>query len=435
MLAPRLAALDLLTDCLQDGVTLDAAVARHITQSALPPRDRAFARALATTALRRRGDLLTCLRHLLDRPLPKRAGIAARCLELGLTQVLFLDVADHAAVDTTLRLLDRRGRAGDKPLKGLLNAVLRRAAREREDMLARLEADPATNLPGWLRKGWTHSYGAAATADMARLLRHEPPLDLTPRDPTDAAALAEAIGAGMLPCGSLRFARTVDPATLPGFAEGRFWVQDASAALPARLLISQLPPGAPVIDICAAPGGKTLQLAAAGCAVTALDKSDSRLDRLRDNLVRTGLQAEVITADALGWRPAGPAAGVLLDAPCSATGTLRRRPDVAWSKSVRDVRSLADLQARLLAAAAAMVAPGGTLVYCVCSLQPEEGEDRIAAFLDARSDWARVPIAADELPGLEAARTKDGDLRILPVHLADAGGIDGFYAARCARKR
>lgn len=434
-LAARLAAFDLLTDCLENGIALDAAVTRHLSQSRLPARDRAFARALATTAIRRRGDLLAALRALMDRPLPKRAQGAARCLDLGLVQILFFGVADHAAVDTTLRLLDRRGRAGDRPLKGLLNAVLRRAAREREDILARLDADPALNLPGWLRKRWTRTYGAATTAGMASLLRREPPLDLTPRDPADAAALAEATGAVKLPSGSLRLDRPVDPAALPGFAEGRFWVQDAAAALPARLLASRLPAGAKVIDLCAAPGGKTLQLAAAGIAVTSLDRSQARLDRLRDNLARTGLAADIIAADALAWQPPVPAAGVLLDAPCSATGTLRRRPDVAWSKSADDIRVLAELQGQLLAAAADMVAPAGTLVYCVCSLEREEGEDRIAAFLEARTDWARAAIAPDELPGLEAAVTADGDLRLLPVHLGHCGGNDGFFVARLVRKR
>jgi 16S rRNA (cytosine967-C5)-methyltransferase len=255
------------------------------------------------------------------------------------------------------------------------------------------------------------------------------------RDAAQAATWADRLGATVLPTGSLRLPPDHDPVVeLPGYAEGAWWVQDAAAVLPARLLRARS--GVRALDLCAAPGGKTLQLAAAGAEVTALDRSDGRLNRVRENLDRVGLTARLIAADALTWCPdEAPFDAVLLDAPCSATGTLRRHPDALWLKTPEAVAGLAETQAALLDAALRMVRPGGVLVYCVCSLQPEEGPAVVAGALERHADLSRDPISPDEVGGLGDLITPDGDLRTLPCHLAEAGGMDGFYAARLVRSR
>lgn len=423
-LAARRAALDAVAAVLDRHQPLDTAFAR------LDARDRAFARQMATTTIRHLGGLDAALAGFLDRPLPKRAGRVRHILRLGLAQILVLGVADHAAVDSAVRLTAASRQAGDRALKGLVNAVLRRAVRDRDALTAAL--DPDRTLPAWLRQRWQAAYGAATTSAIARTLAAEPPLDLTPRAAEDAAALAEALQAERLPTGSLRLARGGEVSALAGFAEGRWWVQDAAAALPARLLGEVA--GRTVVDLCAAPGGKTLQLAAAGARVIAVDRSAKRLERLEENLARTGLDADVVTADALTWQPDGPVDHILVDAPCSATGTARRHPDVLHTKSERDIASLADLQARLLDHAVSLLPAGGTLVYCVCSLEPEEGPDQIAALLDRHrietAGLRRRPVAAGELPGLGEAVTPAGDLRTLPCLWPERGGLDGFYSAR-----
>jgi 16S rRNA (cytosine967-C5)-methyltransferase len=251
---------------------------------------------------------------------------------------------------------------------------------------------------------------------------------LTVRD--DPEGWAARLGGRVLPTGGVRLDSAALIEDLPGFAAGQWWVQDAAAALPARLF-GRLE-GRQVVDLCAAPGGKTAQLAAAGAEVIAVDRAAARLKRVTDNLARLGRSAATIAADATQWRPPGKVEAVLLDAPCSATGTIRRHPDIPWLKSPDDVATLAALQDRLLAAAVEMTAPGGILVYCTCSLQPEEGPQRIAALI-AKGGVERVAVSAAEVGGVPEFVTAEGDLRTLPCHLADEGGIDGFYAARLRR--
>jgi 16S rRNA (cytosine967-C5)-methyltransferase len=284
-------------------------------------------------------------------------------------------------------------------------------------------------VPPWLLARWRAAFGAEAAAAIAGMVAAEPPTDLTPKAAADAEALAPPLGAEILPGGSLRTALKGDVAEWPGFAEGRWWVQDAAAAIPARLL--GVSPGETALDMCAAPGGKTLQLAAAGAQVTAVDRSPQRLRRLSENLTRTGLAAEVVTADAAAWTDRRLFDAVLLDAPCSATGTFRRHPDVLWAARPGDIASLAAVQSRLLDAAASHVKQGGRLVYCVCSLEPEEGEAQAAAFLDRHPEFTLEPIAAGEGGAPAASLRPDGALRILPHHLP--GGLDGFYIARFRR--
>ena len=420
----RTVALDLLQAVLRRQRPLDQAIAEHRGLAELPVRDRAFARALVATTLRRLGTIDGLLARLIERPLPARAATVTDLLRLGVCQLLFLRTAAHAAVDSTVALVGRRGDSG---LKGLSNAVLRRIARDGEVMLEQV-ADEAADTPEWLFLSWVAAYGAATAAAIAEAHRADPPLDLTVRE--DAEGWAARLGGRALPTGSVRLDSAALIEDLPGYAAGQWWVQDAAASLPARLFGDIA--GRRVVDLCAAPGGKTVQLAAAGADVIAVDRAAARLKRVNDNLARLGLAAQTVAADATQWRPPGRADAVLLDAPCSATGTIRRHPDIPWLKHPDDVATLAALQDRLLAAAIEMVAPGGMLVYCTCSLQPEEGPQRVAALI-ARGGVERLPIAAEEVGGLPELVTGEGDLRSLPCHLADQGGLDGFYAARLRR--
>jgi 16S rRNA (cytosine967-C5)-methyltransferase len=340
-----------------------------------------------------------------------------------------MEVADHAAVGETVALATGV-RVG--PHKGLLNAVLRRLSREGR---ALVEAQDAAklNTPGWLWKRWCKAYGEPVARDLATQHMSEPPLDIAVADPARRDHWAAELGAEVLPTGTLRLTGgTGDVRRLPGYDAGEWWVQDAAAALPARLLGDVS--GREVLDLCAAPGGKTAQLAAAGAQVLALDRSAERLQQLVGNLERLSLAAATIAADLQTWQPPRQPSAVLLDAPCTATGTLRRHPDIAHLKRASDVPMLADLQAELLHHAAEMLAPGGTLIYAVCSLEPEEGPDRIRALLAGRDDLVRVPVTAEEIGGLSEAVTADGDLRTLPHFWGEKGGMDGFYACRLQKR-
>jgi len=425
-LAARKVALDLALAVLERGRLLDEALDANSDFPRLPARDRGFVRLLLATLLRRLPEVEAALAALLDKPLPRKAPRTRMALALGAVQLLHLETPPHAAVSTAVELLG----AKESGFRGLVNAVLRRLAREGRALPP--DAAARVNTPAWLWKSWTAAYGEASALAIARQHLAEPPLDLTPRDPAEAPALAAALGATLLPTGSLRLPPGAGEITrLPGFAEGRWWVQDAAAALPARLLGAVS--GKAVADLCAAPGGKTLQLAAAGADVTALDLSPERLGRVRENLKRTGLKARIVAADLLEWRPGQSFDAVLLDAPCSATGTLRRHPDLARHKMAGQVGELAALQDRMLAAAALLVAPGGTLVYAVCSLEPAEGPGRIEAFLAEQPGFRRRPLAPAEVGGLAELLSAAGDLRTLPCHLGDQGGLDGFYACRLER--
>jgi len=307
--------------------------------------------------------------------------------------------------------------------------VLRRVAQNRETLKPN---NAARDTPDWLFKRWTAHYGAETARAIARANGHEPALDLTVKN--DAATWAERLRGRVLPTGTVRTLAQGAITLLPGFGEGAWWVQDAAAALPARLFGDVR--GLQVADLCAAPGGKTAQLAIAGARVTAVDRSPTRLARLRENLARLGLEAECVAADAAEWQ-AGPFDAVMIDAPCSATGTIRRHPDVPWLKTEADIATMTALQQRLLSRAADLLKPGGRLIYCVCSLEPEEGTQQIAALLKRDPRLARLPVAAGDVCGRGELVTPDGDLRTLPFHLPDAdahwGGLDGFYAARLVR--
>jgi 16S rRNA (cytosine967-C5)-methyltransferase len=417
-LTARRAATDLLVAVMERGRTLEDALDETPSFKALEGRDRAFARALVTAGLRRLGGISAVLSQFLDRPLPDSAEHARALLHLGAAQLLVLGTPAHAAVGETVETANQMREA--RGFAKLMNAVLRKVARDGRAMLDALP--PGADLPPWLYTRWRASYGDAAPA-IARALLEEPPLDLSVKE--DAAGWAATLGGALTPTGSVRLAEHAPIETLPGFADGAWWVQDAAAALPATLLGDV--GGKRVLDLCAAPGGKTLQLAAAGAHVTAVDKSEPRLQRLRENLARTKLEADVICADALEFK-AEPFDAILLDAPCTSTGTLRRHPDVAWLRRPTDVLALAKLQSQLVFAAAKLLKPGAPLVYAVCSLEPEEGPGIVAEAL--RNGWRRDP-RQNELPA--EFITADGDLRTHPGFWAETGGLDGFYASRLLR--
>lgn len=423
--SPRARALAVLAAVLHHGKALDEAMKTAETPPDLSQRDRAFIRMLIATTLRRLGQIDDLIGGCLEKPLPAGASGVTDILRLGVAQLLFMDTPAHAAVDESVTLADTHS---SRRYKNLVNAILRRLSSEGATRIAAQDA-AQLNTPDWLWRVWSAAYGEDTCRAFAAEHMDEPPLDLTV--PVDREAWAERLEGELLPTGSVRRTGGGLVTDLPGFAEGAWWVQDAAAALPARLLGDVS--GLSVVDLCAAPGGKTAQLAAAGARVTAVDRSPSRVNRLRENMERLKLDIEIVTADATMWRPPAQADAVLLDAPCSATGTLRRHPDIAWTKQPGDVKRLASAQDRLLAAAADMVRPGGLLVFCTCSLQPEEGAQRVNRLVSGGARMVRDPINAEELFGLRELLTPEGELRTHPGLIAEKGGMDGFYAARLRR--
>jgi len=413
-------------------------VAAHPGLAALADRDRALVRNLVATVLRRLGTLRHILGLFLDRGLPADAPRAETALLIGMAQILWLEVPDHAAVDLAVRLVHADRRAAR--YGGLVNAVLRRVARDGAKHLAGVDTT-LLDTPNWLMGRWIATYGTQTARAIAGAHAHEPALDLTVNG--DPAHWAAVLGGRVLPTGTVRALVHGPVSGLPGFHEGAWWVQGAAAALPARLLgaVSGGLNGKTVADLCAAPGGKTAQLAAAGARVVAVDRAQSRIDRVRVNLKRLGLAAETVTADILSsdvsqW-PVTRFDAILLDAPCSSTGTIRRHPDVPWRKRPDDIATLAAMQRAMLVRAAELLEPGGLLVYCTCSLEPEEGIDIVTDFLARDSRFRRRPISAAEINGIEAMLTPAGDLRTLPCGFADPdlrmAGLDGFFAARLVR--
>jgi 16S rRNA (cytosine967-C5)-methyltransferase len=427
-LAVRRVAATVIDGVLRRRRPLDELLDDGRTFAALDERDRALARALIGVVLRRLGTLRHIVASFVERGLPAQAPQVETALLVGAAQILFLDVPDHAAVDLAVRLVQADRHAAR--FAGLVNAVLRRVTREGAAQLAAL--DPvALDTPDWLLARWSKNYGEDTARAIAGASGREPALDLTVKhDPHQWAARLDG---RVLPTGTVRMIAHGPVTALPGFADGEWWVQDAGAALPA-LLFGKVA-GRRVADLCAAPGGKTAQLAAAGAEVTAVDRAPARLERLRQNLSRLKLTADLVCADATTWMPdRADFDAVLLDAPCTATGTIRRHPDLPWLKRESDIAPLAGLQTRLIEHALALTRPGGTLVYCTCSLEPEENEEVVAALLSRAPGVNRLPIGDDEVFGQTPFINKAGDLRTLPCHFPDAdsrfAGVDGFYAAR-----
>jgi len=401
--------------------TLERGVPGHEKTSA---PDRAFGRLIAVTVLRRIGEIDAIINGLVKRPLPNNAQRVQHILRIAAAQIVFLETATHAAVNCAVE----QAKACVGNYGPLVNAVARRFVPQTTDQPP---PNGRINVPGWLWDSWTQTYGAAVATQIAAAHRVEPPLDLSIGVHDDTAQWAETLGGTVLAPGTVRLPRASDVPALAGFGDGAWWVQDVAASLPARVLLAAIadPSTARIADLCAAPGGKTAQLAAAGAAVTAVDVDRGRLDRLRQNLDRLGLTASVVAADARAWAPPVGEAydAVLLDAPCTATGNIRRHPDIPWLKRPADVRQAANLQDQLLHAAWQLVRPGGHLVYAVCSLQPEEGKRRIAAFLNGEGQRAPITLAAT---GGIAQPDADGDLQTLPFLNREQGGMDGFFVAR-----
>ena len=406
----RSAAFDLINAVLSARRSLDDALA---ALSGLEPRDRAAAHRIAGAVLRRLGSLDAVLEPFLKKvpPDPVR-----HVLRIGAASLLLLDTPPHAAVATAVALARHRGLA---PFAGLVNAVLRRVAEQGADLLAQIDG-PRLDTPPWLWTAWSRDARATAKAHLT-----EAPLDLSL-----LPAITPPEGGEALPNGSWRYPAGARVTEMEGVAEGGFWVQDAAASLAASLLNAQ--PGERVADLCAAPGGKTAQLAATGAHVTAIELNPQRMARMAENLARLHLNVELIQADAASWRPEELFDAILLDAPCSATGTIRRHPDVAHIKRPQDVQKLVPQQDRLLAAAAAMLKPGGRLIYAVCSLQPEEGAPRIAR-ARAQLPFHYAPFTPADLPFLPEAITEEGHVQTLPSFWSERGGMDGFFIARLRR--
>jgi 16S rRNA (cytosine967-C5)-methyltransferase len=399
----------------------------HPQFRALSMRDRALVRAILVTALRFRVTIGKLISRRLERPLPANAHALLHLLHVAAAQILFLDIPDSAAVD--LAVTHAKSDPRTVRFAGLVNGVLRGLARGKDNQLPKMLA-ATDDAPDWFAARLHAAYGSERTHAILAAHRTEAPVDFTVK--ADLHEWAERLGGIVLPTGTVRVERL--PASvpeLPGYQEGAWWIQDAAASLPVRLLGDVA--GLRVADLCAAPGGKTAQLAAAGAHVTAVDMSKNRLARLASNLDRLGLDATIVEGDVLEYQPAELFDAVLLDAPCSSTGTVRRHPDVPWTKSPEDIAKLANLQRRLLEKAITLVKPGGRVVFSNCSLDPEEGEALIGALLAGTAGVAAERIARHEIDGIQPFITAEGFLRTTPADL-DLGrpgisGLDGFFAA------
>lgn len=429
-LPARLAAAGILADIITAGHGIDTffGVEQHPKLAGLDARDRALVRSIVTVSLRRIGTIRKALARFLERGLPKKAGMLEWILVITAAQILFLDVPDHAAVNLCVQAV--RHDPQSQAFAALANAVTRNLSRSRDELI---ETDPLTDAPLWLANRWKQAYGADRAARIADANRAEPHLDISVKD--DAAGWAERLGGDLLPNGSIRLRATTPVPELPGYAEGQWWVQDAAAAIPALLLKAKA--GERVADLCAAPGGKTAQLCNLGAEVTAVDRSAERLKRLATNMERLNFEAETKVADVTTFDEA-PFDAILLDAPCSATGTMRRHPDIGWTKRLSDLATLSALQTKMLDRALTLLKPGGRLVYCVCSIEPEEGEAQIGALVRRNPDIMRDAILAEEVGGRADWLTAAGELRTLPYYAPGSDpaltGMDGFFAARLIRR-
>lgn len=430
----RKLAVVLVAAVLRHGRAFDDAFAftsEHADHKDLESRDRGMARMIASTVLRRQGQIDAVLATFLDKPLPEKRGDLSSILQTAAAQLLFMGAAPHAVINIAVELArnDPTSARFDK----LTNAVLRRVAERGADLIAAQDAT-RLNMPDWIWTRWADAYGDDVARLIAAASLEQAPLDISVK--SDAAGWAAKLGAEVLPTGTLRLAAEGRVEQLAGYDEGGWWVQDAAAAIPARLLGDVK--GKRVADLCAAPGGKTLALAARGAHVTAVDQSADRLARVTANLSRVGLEAEIVEADVTTWVPPEPFDAVLLDVPCSSTGTIRRHPDILRLKRPADIAKLVPIQARMLDNAVRMVKPGGLVVFCTCSLEPEEGIRQIGALLRANRNLKRRPILALEFGGHSDWIGPEGDLRTLPFHLPrerpELSGMDGFFAARLVRK-
>ena len=438
-LKTRIAASEVVYQVLFRQIYLDEALANVIAHYELGPRERGLVRAIVTITLRRLGQIKSLLDKHMKRKLPNKFGLAASILYTSAGQILFMNVPDHAAIDLGVGQMRRNKKFNH--IAGMSNAVLRKVMADKDEVLAMPDEGPhgtgRANAAKWLWQIWAKDFGKPVADQIAGAHLNEPSLDITAK----RAGFAFEMG-DVLPLGSVRMPEKIGRVEdIKGFETGDWWVQDFAASLPAKILAKGLAKGldesanSKVLDLCAAPGGKTMQLASMGNDVTALDVSENRLERVSENLERVGLNAEIICADALEWTPEQVFDGILLDAPCSATGTIRRHPDAQYLKKSSDIDALVKLQAELLSRAASFVKAGGVLLYCTCSLQKREGELQVAKFLDENENFERLPVGADELDGLDHLINDEGDVRTLPFYqVGESYGMDGFFISRLRRK-
>jgi 16S rRNA (cytosine967-C5)-methyltransferase len=422
----RVVAIELFEAIVFDGATIDRAVQDNKDFKTLNPLDRALVRMMLTTTIRRLGqidDLIHAAMNGQDEPKPR---LLQTLLRFGVAQIIFMKVPDHAAVNLSVVVAEKIGLIRQK---GLVNAVLRRVAREGGAITTRQDA-PRLNIPSWMLDDWIKNFGKREALAIATSSLTEAPLDISLKDPNDAVHWAKMLGADILPFGNLRIQNPSGGIEhLPGFGDGQWWIQDAAATLPVKLMGDIA--GQTVIDLCAAPGGKTAQAAAAGAHVIAVDRSGVRLDLLRRNLDRLKLTkgVRIIEADGMSFTLNEPADIVLIDAPCTATGTIRRNPDILVHRGPRDVAKMNTYQERLLDNAATLLKPGGLLVYAVCSLQQAEGEGMIEKFLVTHPKFVLEPVTSAMVDNMTNLISPEGYVRALPSMMADQGGIDGFFTA------
>jgi 16S rRNA (cytosine967-C5)-methyltransferase len=426
MLRSRKVALDLLTDVIERKQPLDLSLEMNKEMQTLPGRDRAFVRMMVATTLRRKGQLDDFIRRAMDSKKEASPLIVQNILRLGATQIAYMNVPDYAVVNTSVEMAVQFRLHKQK---GLINAVLRRIAKEYRQWETKQD-ETRFNIPGWLMQSWIKDYGLGTAAKTAQASLVEAPLDLSIKNQEMLEYWTGTLDATVLPTGTIRRQAGGQIYELSGFDDGEWWVQDASSAIPAQLFGDIQ--GETIVDLCAAPGGKTAQLASMGAKVIAVDRSAKRMKRLKENMERIGLSDHVKTeiVDGAVWNPREKVKYILLDAPCSATGTIRRHPDLMYIKKQDDISRLSDLQFRLLENAINILETGGVLIYCTCSLQKAEGEEQIQNLLDAGLPVKRVPINAAEVGGQTSFIDEAGDIRILPFFMATQGGMDGFYVSR-----
>lgn len=417
----RLSAVFALVHTLDKNKPMDGAWVADRHFPSMSPSDKAFTQLLVKTVIRHLGQIDAIIASLLERPLPSKSARVTHILRIGIAQLIWLKTPQHAAVHSAVEITKQFRM---EKFSGLVNAVLKRVIAEGETIIKQQDS-AQINTPKWLWDAWSGAYGKENARKIAEAHIVEPPLDITVK--SNPETWAKELGGTLLPTGSVRLYNAKNITHLKGFADGSWWVQDVAATIPALL------PGdieeKRVIDFCAAPGGKTMQLAAKGAKVTAIEMSKERMSILKGNLNRSKLQAECINIDASLYSPGFTVDVILLDAPCSATGTIRRHPDVAWHKKPEDVARLSEIQHKLLNHALDILKDGGILVYAVCSLQPEEGEQQISRILSERKDVSLLPVNPDMVGGLDQCITGRGEIRTLPFHLGEIGGMDGFYAA------
>lgn len=430
-LISRTAALEILGEVLGKNQTLDNALDNNALMKKLDTRDRAFVRMLVATTLRRLGQIDTVLEKAQERPDALKTTNLRNLLRIGAAQIFFMDVPDHAAVDTAVQIA---GKIDLAKHKSFVNAILRTLTREGKEWIKNQDA-PRLNTPDWLLKHWVNDYGLSKAAEIAGANMQEAQLDITIKDKSKIAQWADVLKATQLSTGTLRLKENPGHiTTLEGFEDGLWWIQDTAAALPATLFGNIK--DQTVVDFCAAPGGKTMQLAAQGAHVIALDRSAKRLQRLKENAQRTNLMQKITieVADAAVWTPKEAPRFILLDAPCTATGTIRRHPDMPWLKKPQDLEQLIKLQTRLLDHATKILAPGGIIIYCTCSLQKDEGENQINGILTRNPSIKRSCISPEEVGKNSEFINDHGEVRIFPHHLKAQGGIDGFFIARLQKE-